>query len=145
MNAVLGAGEGDIAMTLSDVGKQFYDDGRVEVLTFSGNAPAPAPFTVKTMKEHFGPDLLPNDPWGQNRSLFAAEDVPACHYEWLTKLVELAVATPGFQEQRATVPGLTMQDLDKTEMQELGKVALELSCPILKNADLIDASVTPPC
>ena len=144
INAVLGAGEGDIAMTLSDVGKQFYDDGRVEVLTFSGNAPAPEPFQVPTMKEYFG-DALESDPWGQNRSLFGATDMPECHYEWLVKLVDLAVATPGFQEQRLTVPGLTLQDLDRDEMTELGTTALELSCPILKAADLIDATVTPPC
>jgi tripartite-type tricarboxylate transporter receptor subunit TctC len=145
INAVLGAGEGDIAMTLSDVAKQFYDDGRVEVLTFSGNAPAPDPFDVPTMKEHFGPDLLPSDPWGQNRSLFAATDVPECHYEWLVALVTQAVATEEFQEQRLSVPGLTLQDLDREEMLELSNTAYELACPILKTADLIDATVEPPC
>lgn len=145
INAVLGAGEGDIAMTLSDVGKQFYDDGRVEVLTFSGNAPAPEPFQVKTMKEHFGPELLPSDPWGQNRSIFAGTDIPECHYEWLVKMVDLAVATPEFQEQRLTVPGLTLQDLSREQVHELANTAIELSCPILKAADLIDATVTPPC
>lgn len=145
INAVLGAGEGDIAMTLSDVGKQFYDDGRVEVLTFSGNAPAPAPFTVKTMKEHFGPELLPSDPWGQNRTIFTGTDVPDCHYQWLAKLVELGVSTEQFKQQRLTVPGLTLQTLSREEMWELAKNAYNAACPILKAAELIDASVTPPC
>lgn len=145
INAVLGAGEGDIAMTLSDVGKQFYDDGRVEVLTFSGNAPAPSPFTVKTMKEYFGPELLSSDPWGQNRSLFTGTDVPECHYEWLVKLVDLATATDTFKNQRLTVPGLTLQDLDRDAMWELSETAYNAACPILKAADLIDATVTPPC
>ena len=145
INAVLGAGEGDIAMTLSDVAKQFYDDGRVEVLTFSGNAPAPDPFEVPTMKEHFGEELLPSDPWGQNRTLFGATDMPECHYEWLIRMVDLAVATPGFQEQRLAVPGLALQDLSREEMWELSETAFENACPILKTADLIDATVDPPC
>ena len=89
INAVLGAGEGDIAMTLSDVAKQFYDDGRVEVLTLSGNAPTPEPWTVPTMKDYFGPELLASDPWGQNRTLFGATDMDECHHEWLVKLVDL--------------------------------------------------------
>ena len=146
INAVLGAGEGDIAMTLSDVGKQFYDDGRVEVLTFSGNAPAPEPFTVKTMKDFFGPELLPSDPWGQNRTLFGSSEIPECNYEWLTKLVELATATDTFTKQRLTVPGLTLQNLTREEMWELSETAVTAACPILKTADLIDATVTPvPC
>jgi tripartite-type tricarboxylate transporter receptor subunit TctC len=145
INAVLGAGEGDIAMTLSDVGKQFYDDGRVEVLTFSGNAPTPDPFTVPTMKEHFGEELLPSDPWGQNRTLFGATDMPECHYEWLVQMVDLAVATDTFTEQRLSVPGLTLQDLSREEMYELSETALTEACPILKAADLIDATVDPPC
>jgi tripartite-type tricarboxylate transporter receptor subunit TctC len=145
INAVLGAGEGDIAMTLSDVGKQFYDDGRVEVLTFSGNAPAPDPFEVPTMKEHFGPELLESDPWGQNRTIFAGTDVPDCHYQWLVKMVELGTATDQFKEQRLTVPGLTLQQLTREEMWELSDTAYNAACPILKAADLIDASVTPPC
>jgi tripartite-type tricarboxylate transporter receptor subunit TctC len=146
INAVLGAGEGDIAMTLSDVGKQFYDDGRVEVLTFSGNAPAPKPFTVKTMKDHFGPELLPSDPWGQNRTLFGSSAIPECHYEWLVKLVELATATDTFTKQRLTVPGLTLQSLSREDMWALSEVAVKEACPILKAADLIDATVSPvPC
>ena len=141
INAVLGAGEGDIAMTLSDVGKQFYDDGRVEVLTFSGNAPTPQPFTVPTMKEYFGADLLPSDPWGQNRTLFGATDMDDCHHEWLVKLVELATATPEWQEQRLAIPGLTLQNLSREEMWELSGTAVEAACPILKNADLLDPGV----
>lgn len=147
INAVLGAGEGDIAMTLSDVGKQFYDDGRVEVLTFSGNAPAPEPFTVPTAKEHFGPELLPSDPWGQNRTLFAGTTIPECHHAWLVKMVEQAVATPQFQEARLKVPGLTLQALTREEMWDLSNTAVVAACPILKAADLIDATVVPsnPC
>jgi tripartite-type tricarboxylate transporter receptor subunit TctC len=147
INAVLGAGEGDIAMTLSDVGKQFYDDGRVEVLTFSGNAPAPQPFTVKTAKEFFGPELLPSDPWGQNRTLFAGTNVPDCHYQWLVKMVEQATATPQFQEARLKVPGLTLQALTREQMWELSNTAVVAACPILKAADLIDptAAARNPC
>jgi tripartite-type tricarboxylate transporter receptor subunit TctC len=141
INAVLGAGEGDIAMTLSDVGKQFYDDGAVEVLTFSGNAPAPAPFTVKTMAQFFGPELLPSDPWGQNRTLFLSTDVPECHQAWLVQMVELAVATDGFKTQRNTVPGLTLQHLDQQQMWDLSHVAYDGACPILKAAELIDPGV----
>jgi tripartite-type tricarboxylate transporter receptor subunit TctC len=147
INAVLGAGEGDIAMTLSDVGKQFYDDGKVEVLTFSGNAPAPAPFTVKTMKELFGPDILPSDPWGQNRTIFAATDIPECHRLWWVKALEQAVATQKFKDARATVPGLTLQHLDQQQMWDLSNVAYQAACPILKAAGLLDPGVaaTNPC
>lgn len=141
INAVLGAGDGDIAMTLSDVAKTFYDDGRVEVLTFSGNAPAPAPFTVPTAKEFFGPELVPSDPWGQNRTLFAGTNVPECHYAWLVKMVEQAVATQQFKDLRLKVPGLTLQTLSREQMWELSDTALVAACPILKAAGLIDASV----
>jgi hypothetical protein len=68
-----------------------------------------------------------------------------CHYEWLVKMVELAVATDTFTEQRLTVPGLTLQDLSREEMYELSEVALTEACPILKAAELIDATVEAPC
>ena len=147
INSVLGAGEGDIAMTLSDVAQQFYDDGAVEVLTFSGNAPAPAPFAVQTMAEFFGPELLPSDPWGQNRVLFGSSDIPECHYSWLVKLVEAAVATDQFIAQRQTVPGLTLGNLTREEVWELSNVARVAACPILKAAGLLDPAVaaTNPC
>lgn len=141
INAVLGAGEGDIAMTLSDVAKQFYDDGRVEVLTLSGNAPTPEPWTVPTMKDYFGPELLESDPWGQNRTLFGATDMDPCHHEWLVKLVELATATDEWKEQRLAIPGLTLQNLSREEMFALSDTALEAACPILKNQDLLDPGV----
>jgi hypothetical protein len=147
INAVLGAGEGDIAMTLSDVAKQFYDDGRVEVLTFSGNAPAPAPFTVKTAKEFFGEALVPSDPWGQNRTLFAGTAVPECHHAWLVKMVELATGTQQFKDARLKIPGLSLQNVSREDMWALSNTAVKAACPILKAADLIDPSVLPsnPC
>jgi tripartite-type tricarboxylate transporter receptor subunit TctC len=139
INSVLGAGEGDIAMTLSDVGKRFYDDGRVEVLTFSGNAPAPESFDVPTAKEVIG---LESDPWGQNRTLFTGTDVPECHFQWLEKLVELVVATPSFQESRLQVPGLTLQNLSREEVVQLSNDAYEKACPIMKEAGLVHETVT---
>lgn len=144
INAVLGAGEGDIAMTLVDVARQFHDDGRVEVILFSGEAPAPEPFTdVPTGQEVFGTDLLPRDPWGQNRALFTADNVPECHQAWLTRLVELATEDEEFREARLNVPGLTLQNLTRDEMNELAYDACGQIAVMLGPLDMIDPSVDP--
>lgn len=146
INAVVGSGEGDFAMTLADVAKQFYDDGRVEVILYSGNAPAPAPFEdVPTAKEFFGEELLPSDPWGQNRNLFVTENVPECHHAWLVELITLAVADEEFQESRLQVPGLTLQTLTREETFELAETAFDAACQILQPLDLLDPSMADAC
>jgi tripartite-type tricarboxylate transporter receptor subunit TctC len=146
INAVVGSGEGDFAMTLADVAKQFYDDGRVEVILYSGNAPAPAPFEdIPTARDYFGDELLPSDPWGQNRDLFVTEAVPECHHAWLVELITQAVADEEFIASREQVPGLTLQNLSREETFELAETAFDAACEILKPADLLDPSMADAC
>lgn len=142
IGAVIGAGEGDLAMMGVDFAKQFYDDGRLEVLVITGENPAPEPWTdVPTAKEFFGEDLPGADAWGTNTGLFVSQDTPECHRLWLRALVLNAYEREELREARNLVPGLTMVSLDKEAVLEMGRAACAAAAEVMETQDLIDPSV----
>ena len=141
INATVGAGEGDITNTIMETGIQFADDGATVILLFGGNAPAPEAYSdVPTAREVFGDDL-PNDPWGQNRFLFAAEGIDDCHHEWLVTMMEQVMADPEYQENRLGIPGLALTDVDREGTWEMARVAFDAACEILLQQDLVHETV----
>lgn len=125
-----------------DFAKQFYDDERLEVLIFTGENPAPEPWTdVPTAKEYFGDALPGADPWGTNTGLFVSQATPDCHRLWLRTLVLNAYERDELREAREQVPGLTMVSLDKEAVLEMGRTACAGAAVVMETQDLIHASV----
>ena len=141
INATVGAGEGDITNTIMETGVQFAEDGHTVILLFGGNAPAPEAYSdVPTARDVFGEDL-PNDPWGQNRFLFAAEGIDECHHEWLVTMMEQVMADEEYQENRLQIPGLALTDVNREDTWEMARVAFDAACQILIQQDLVHETV----
>lgn len=131
INTAIGAGAGDIAVTLPGAASPFIQDGKVVLLTCTGNAnPCAANWgdEVESAASILGID---NDPWGSNRGLVTASDIPESHRLWLEKLVDMASDDPDFVASRTSIPGVGIEKLDKAEALVLQKTAYDIAYDIL--------------
>lgn len=139
INTAIGAGAGDVAVTLPGAAFPFVQDGKVVVLTCSGNANPCAGFDgVNNAASAVG---LDNDPWGSNRGLFVTENVPDSHRAWLAALVEMVKDDEEFSSARGLIPGAGRIDLDHDGAVELQNSSYEIAKKILENLGLLDPSV----
>jgi tripartite-type tricarboxylate transporter receptor subunit TctC len=131
INTALGAGAGDIAVTLPGAASPFVQDGKVVLLTCTGNA---NPCAANWGKEQpNAPSLLgiENDPWGSTRGLVAAQGIPESHRLWLEALVDKATQSEEFVNARTSIPGVGMAHLNKEQALELQKAAYGTAYDIL--------------
>jgi tripartite-type tricarboxylate transporter receptor subunit TctC len=131
INTVLGAGAGDIAVTLPGAASPFVQDGKVVLLTCTGNA---NPCSANWGKEQPNAASLlgiENDPWGSTRGLVAAQGIPESHRLWLEALVNKATESEEFVKARTSIPGVGMAHLNKEQALELQKAAYGTAYDIL--------------
>ncbi len=136
----IGAGQGDVAVSLPGAAVPFIEDERVRVLGCSleqdpcegpwGEAPAAS--TV------VGADP---DQWGSNRGVVVSPETPDEHREWLETLLRKAVEDPEFKESRETVPGLTLTTLDNAEALEVQQQGYDAAYEILDQLGRVDPTV----
>ena len=131
INTAIGAGAGDIAVTLPGAASPFIQDGKVLLLTCTGNSD-PCAANWGTEQPNAASVLgIDNDPWGSGRGLVAAQDIPESHRLWLEALVDAASDDAGFIKERTSIPGVGMLKLDKAGALELQKAAYKIAYKIL--------------
>jgi tripartite-type tricarboxylate transporter receptor subunit TctC len=131
INTALGAGAGDIAVTLPGAASPFIQDGKVVLLTCTGNANPCAANWGKEQPNAASLLSIDNDPWGSTRGLVAAQDIPESHRLWLEALVKKATESDDFVKARTSIPGVGMEYLDKAQALELQKAAYGTAYDIL--------------
>lgn len=138
----IGAGVGDIAISLAGITRTFVEDGRVELLSCVGNAnpcagdwesPVPNAATALGTGEV--------DPWGANRGVAVAPNTPELHHAWLSELIRAATEDPGFRANREGLPGLTMTARDREETKQLAEDVYEIAREVLSQIGGLDPSV----
>lgn len=132
INTALGAGAGDIAVTLPGAASPFVQDGKVVLLTCTGNTNPCAANWGKEQPSAASVLNIENDPWGSTRGLVAAQDIPESHRLWLEALVDAATETPEFIEARTSISGVGMAHLDKAQALELQEAAYGTAYDILE-------------
>lgn len=131
INTALGAGAGDIAVTLPGAASPFIQDGKVVLLTCTGNA-NPCAANWGTDQPNAASLLgIDNDPWGSTRGLVAAQDIPESHRLWLEALVKKVAESDDFVTARTSIPGVGMVSLDKAGALELQEAAYGTAYDIL--------------
>ncbi|CAN5475646.1 hypothetical protein BH10ACT4_BH10ACT4_15120 [soil metagenome] len=132
INTAIGAGAGDIAVTLPGAASPFIQDGKVVLLTCTGNTnPCAANWGTEQPNAASVVGGIDNDPWGSNRGLIATHDIPESHRLWLEALFQAATQSPDFVKARTSIPGVGMVELDKAGALELQKAAYETAYDIL--------------
>jgi tripartite-type tricarboxylate transporter receptor subunit TctC len=132
INTAIGAGAGDIAVTLPGAASPFIQDGKVVLLTCTGNAnPCAANWGTEQPNAASVVGGIDNDPWGSNRGLVAAQDIPESHRLWLEALIDAASNDPAFVKARESIPGVGLVKLNKAEALELQKAAYDTAYDIL--------------
>lgn len=131
INTAIGAGAGDIAVTLPGAASPFIQDGKVVLLTCTGNTNPCAANWGKAQPNAASVVSIDNDPWGSNRGLVAAQDIPESHRLWLEALVNAATENPDFVKARTSIPGVGVVHLDKAGALDLQKTAYESAYDIL--------------
>ena len=131
INTALGAGAGDIAVTLPGAASPFIQDGKVVLLTCTGNANPCAANWGKEQPNAASVLGIENDPWGSTRGLVAAQNIPESHRLWLEALVKKATESDEFVKARTSIPGVGMAYMDKAQALELQKAAYGTAYDIL--------------
>jgi tripartite-type tricarboxylate transporter receptor subunit TctC len=142
INTALGAGAGDIAVTLPGAASPFVQDGKVVLLTCTGNTNPCAANWGKQQPNAASVVGIDNDPWGSNRGLVAAQDIPESHRLWLEALVNKASESPEFVSARTSIPGVGIHHLDKSGALELQKTAYGTAYDILERLGQLAPGVT---
>ncbi len=133
INTAIGAGAGDIAVTLPGAASPFIQDGKVKLLTCTGNAnPCAANWGTEQPNAASVVQGITNDPWGSNRGLVAPTDIPESHRLWLAALIDQARQDEGFVKARQSIPGVGLAALDKAQALELQKSAYDTAYDILE-------------
>lgn len=134
INTAIGAGAGDVAVTLPGAASPFIQDGKVKLLTCTGNEDpcaaqwgTPQPNAASVIKD------IASDPWGSNRGLVTATGVPESHRLWLEALVAKAAEDPGFVKARQSIPGVGLTKLNKAQALELQTTAYDVAYEILED------------
>jgi tripartite-type tricarboxylate transporter receptor subunit TctC len=140
--ATIGAGEGDVAMTLVGNSLPVIEAGRAVVLSCTGASdPCAGPFDPVPSIAGITGEI---SPWGGNRGMTINNDAPDLHRAWMDAFVRAVVATDGFKEARLKVPGLSLTDGANAEKVELSKAAYTVAYDILKDQGLLDPSAPLP-
>jgi tripartite-type tricarboxylate transporter receptor subunit TctC len=136
---IIGAGKGDVAMTLPGVSAPFVQDGRVVLMSCTGTANPcnGAAERVPNMASVTGTA----DPWGANRGLVVNENVPPQHREWLATLVREVTKAQEFRDARARLTGLTMTEGDKEDAVRIQQRAYDVAKVILKDLGVLHPTV----
>jgi tripartite-type tricarboxylate transporter receptor subunit TctC len=140
----VGAGEGDVAISVVGVTLPLIEEGRLVPLACTGNQnPCPGDWEtdVPTAGSVVG---LDDDPWGSTRGLVVPIEVPDEHRDWLYELFSAAPESEEYQENRSQLPGLTIIDLDHEGAMEFSRNIIDFGWPILEAQGQIDPSVTEP-
>lgn len=132
INTTLGAGAGDIAVTLPGAASPFVQDGKVVLLTCTGNANPCAANWGKAQPNAASVLGIENDPWGSTRGLVAAQDIPESRRLWLEALMNKASQSDEFVKTRTSIPGVGMAYLDKEQALQLQKAAYDPTYEILE-------------
>jgi tripartite-type tricarboxylate transporter receptor subunit TctC len=131
INTALGAGAGDIAVTLPGAASPFVQDGKVVLLTCTGNDNPCAANWGKSQPNAASVLGIDNDPWGSTRGVVAARDIPESHRLWLEALVKKATESDEFVKARTSIPGVGMAQLDKAQALALQEAAYGTAYDIL--------------
>lgn len=142
INTALGAGAGDVAVTLPGAAAPFIEDGTVVMLTCTGNEdPCAANFGEAVPNAASVIGGIDNDPWGSNRGMIAPTGIPETHHAWLVALMTAVVDDPDFIEARTSIPGVGLVKLDKAGAVALQEAAYEVAFDILDRLGQIHPSV----
>lgn len=142
INTALGANAGDIAVTLPGAASPFIQDGKVTLLTCTGNE-NPCAANWGTAQANAASLLgIENDPWGSTRGLVAAQDIPESHRLWLEALVTKVAESEAFITGRTAIPGVGMVTLDKAGALELQEAAYGTAYDILDRLGQLAPGVT---
>lgn len=142
INTALGAGAGDIAVTLPGAASPFVQDGKVVLLTCTGNE-NPCAANWGTEQPNAASVLdIDNDPWGSTRGVVAAQGIPESHRMWLEALVNKATESEQFVTARTNITGVGMVHLDKAEALELQQEAYGTAYDILDRLGQLAPGVT---
>jgi tripartite-type tricarboxylate transporter receptor subunit TctC len=143
INTALGANAGDVAVTLPGAASPFIQDGKVVLLTCTGNAdPCAANWGTAQPNAASVVGGIDSDPWGSNRGLVTAQDIPESHRLWLEALVDAASEDPDFIKARESIPGVGLVKLDKAGALELQKTAYDTAYDILERLGQLAPGVT---
>lgn len=136
----IGAGQGDVAVSLPGAAVPFIEDERVLVLGCTLETdPCVGPWgEAPSASSVVGAEP---DQWGSNRGLVISPDAPDENREWLETLLLEAVADEDFQESRLAVPGLTLTTLDNEEALEVQREGYDAAYAILEELGRIDPTV----
>jgi tripartite-type tricarboxylate transporter receptor subunit TctC len=145
MLTALGAGAGDIAVTLPGAASPFIQDGTVELMTCTGNQnPCAANWGVEKPNAASIVGGIDNDPWGSGRGVVTTEGIPESHRRWLEALVDKATDEQSFIDARSSIPGVGLAKLDKAGALELQEAAYELAYAVLEElGQLVEGAVPP--
>jgi len=140
----LGAGVGDVAVTLPGAASPFLQDGTVQLMTCTGNL-NPCAANWGEQRPNAASQLgIDNDPWGSGRGLVTAEGIPESHRLWLEALVKSVTEQDSFIKARTSIPGVGMAQLNKADALELQKVAYRFAYPIIEAlGNLVDGAPLP--
>ncbi len=137
--ATVASGAADIAMTVAGTARQFYDDGKIDILFVTNTNEPPAEWKgVRNMQTILGKDKLPVDPFGSMRGLVASEQTPDCHREWVYTLYAKAAENDEFIAARSQIPGMVQVTRDREGVLELVSVAYKLAWDVLEPLGMID-------
>jgi tripartite-type tricarboxylate transporter receptor subunit TctC len=120
----IGAGSGDVAVTLPGQVSAFLDSGRIEVLSCTGSVnPCPGPWpALPNAATVLGVD---GDEFGSQRGLSVTEGTPVEHREWLATLLQAVAEDEAFRKTREqTTPGLAHAWLDHDQSLQVANDAL---------------------
>jgi tripartite-type tricarboxylate transporter receptor subunit TctC len=145
MLTALGAGAGDIAVTLPGAASPFIQDGTVQLMTCTGDQnPCAANWGTEVPNAASVVGGIDNDPWGSNRGMVTAADVPESHRLWLEALVDAASDEQSFIDARSSIPGVGLSKRNKAEALDLQKTAYGIAYDILdKLGQLTPGAVAP--
>lgn len=138
----IGAGVGDIAISLAGATRPFVEDGRVLLLSCVGNAnPCAGDWDSPVPNAATALETGEVDPWGANRGVAVTTTTPELHHAWLTELLRGATEHAGFRESRGSLPGLTMTARDRAETLALAEEVYEIAREVLGRIGGLDSTV----
>jgi tripartite-type tricarboxylate transporter receptor subunit TctC len=131
--AIIGSGEGDMALNTPDAALVGYEAGVTDVIFVTGTQPAPEPWSDVPNGADIG---IEDDPYGVTRGWAVSKETPDLHRAWLHELFRAGGETDELQEARNTLPGITLFSKDHDETRAIAEAALEYTTPILQDLGL---------
>jgi tripartite-type tricarboxylate transporter receptor subunit TctC len=140
----VGAGAGDIAVTLPGAASPFMQDGTIELLTCSGSQnPCAATWGREAPNASSVVDME-TDAWGTNRGMATVDGVPESHRLWLEALFKAAVDEDSFVDSRSAIPGVGLVKINKAEALAIQEKAYATAYLLLEKLGQLTPGATPP-